>query len=275
MELLKHTVAQIPLFAGCSDQFVVAVTSLLEMCSVPAQFVLCEAGAFGDAMYIVHSGVLNVVINGVKVREMRKGVCFGELSVFSTSPRTATVVSATYAILYKFSRFHSERVMEGYPQCAAVIAAHVVHLLQNAHKKPVSPAPSSDASTEASNDRRRSSTRSSHQSILISASLIRKSITSATWHGKKASQVAPAHEEMIAESMRSPRTGDPSVAAETPRTTMQKQTDELALSYYSRQLQQSKGKAHAGPWRVLLLRTCIDADSRVRMWWILALMVRS
>lgn len=268
VELLKDTVVQIPLFSGCSDQFLTALTGLLEMCSVPAQFTLCQAGDFGDAMYIVRSGVLNVMINGVKVREMRKGVCFGELSVFSTSPRTATVMSATYAVLYKLSRFHSERVLEGYPKCAAIISNHVVQLLQNAKQKSfVTTSP--NASTKSSEHHQQAS--SSRNSIAQSAALIRKNITSsAAWPGKKPNQVIPAHKETISEAM-SPRGGED--LAESPRPLVLKPMAEQTLNYYSRQSKGQQGVHQWQLWRVLLLKSCVDANSRVRMWWILALMV--
>ncbi|KAE9025012.1 hypothetical protein PF011_g3230 [Phytophthora fragariae] len=58
VELLKSTIAHVSLFGGCSDQFIVALTSLLEIIAVPAQTTLFSAGDYGDAMYVVHSGVL-------------------------------------------------------------------------------------------------------------------------------------------------------------------------------------------------------------------------
>lgn len=70
--LMKDTVASVVIFEGCSDQFIIAITSLLEMISLPAFFVVFHAGDRGDAMYFVNSGVLHVLVNGVKVREERK-----------------------------------------------------------------------------------------------------------------------------------------------------------------------------------------------------------
>ncbi|KAF1325892.1 Voltage-gated ion channel, partial [Globisporangium splendens] len=80
VELLKDTVAQIPVFEGCDSHFINAVTSLLELISCPAHFVLFQTGDHGDAMYVVSSGVLYTVVNGVKVRELRKGSFFGEVA---------------------------------------------------------------------------------------------------------------------------------------------------------------------------------------------------
>nr|KAE8942819.1 hypothetical protein PF009_g7431 [Phytophthora fragariae] len=125
VELLKATIAEVSIFGGCSDQFIVAMTSLLEMIAVPAQTTLFTVGDHGNAMYVVHSGVLAIIVKSVTVREIRKGACFGELYVFSKLPCMATITTTTYAILYKLSRFHCERVLEGYPDCASVIAVHV------------------------------------------------------------------------------------------------------------------------------------------------------
>ncbi|EGZ08879.1 hypothetical protein PHYSODRAFT_318751 [Phytophthora sojae] len=91
VELLRPMIAQMTVFSECSDQFIIAVAGLLEMIALPSQTTLFSAGDYGDALYIVHSGVLEIIVDSVTVRDIRKGSCFGELSVFSSMPRTATV----------------------------------------------------------------------------------------------------------------------------------------------------------------------------------------
>ncbi|GMF34122.1 unnamed protein product [Phytophthora fragariaefolia] len=129
VELLKDMVGRIPLFRGCNQQFIVALTSLLEMTSFPAHVTLFEAGDKGDYMYVVNSGVLHILVNGVKVRELRQGSFFGEVSVFSNRPRSAAVVTTSYSTLYRLSRFHTERVLEGYPDYAKQIAATIDEMI--------------------------------------------------------------------------------------------------------------------------------------------------
>ncbi|EGZ23195.1 hypothetical protein PHYSODRAFT_478862 [Phytophthora sojae] len=155
VDLLKPTIAQIAIFDGCSDQFIVALASQLEMIALPARTTLFSTGDFGDAMYVVHSGVLAIVVRSMTVREIRKGSWFGELSVFSSMPRTATVVSTTYVILYKLSRFHCERVLEGYPACAKLVIDHVQEVLNQLNK--VDSQPSSSVASTRSDTRRTSS----------------------------------------------------------------------------------------------------------------------
>ncbi|KAK1929973.1 Cyclic nucleotide-gated olfactory channel [Phytophthora citrophthora] len=123
--LMKDSVAKVVIFEGCNDQFIVAITSLLEMISLPAYFVVFNSGDKGDAMYFVNSGVLHVIVNGVKVREQRKGDFFGEMSVFLNRPRFATVKTTTYCTLYKLARFHLERVLDGYPEYLKLIPKQV------------------------------------------------------------------------------------------------------------------------------------------------------
>ncbi|RLN45034.1 hypothetical protein BBJ28_00014642 [Nothophytophthora sp. Chile5] len=125
VELLKGMVGRIPLFRGCNEQFIVALTSLLEMTSFPAHVSLFEVGDPGDYMYVVNSGVLHILVNGIKVRELRQGSFFGEISVFSKRLRSAAVVTTSYCTLYRLSRFHTERVLEGYPLYASLIASAI------------------------------------------------------------------------------------------------------------------------------------------------------
>ncbi|GMF16289.1 unnamed protein product [Phytophthora lilii] len=130
VELLESTVALVPVFAGCDSLFIRAVTRLLELIALPARVALFCVGDHGDAMYIVHTGVLHTVVSGVKVRELRKGNFVGEVAVFARQPRTATVITATYCTLYRLSRAHADKLLEGYPQYAQVINRTVAEMLK-------------------------------------------------------------------------------------------------------------------------------------------------
>eukprot|EP00924_Labyrinthula_sp_SR-Ha-C_P003562 maker-scaffold_53-snap-gene-1.1-mRNA-1 protein AED:0.07 eAED:0.07 QI:0/1/0.5/1/1/1/2/172/868 len=57
--------------------------------------VIINEGDQGDKFYIVKSGVVEVVKEGISVAKLSRGGFFGEMSLLSNDPRTATVVSAT------------------------------------------------------------------------------------------------------------------------------------------------------------------------------------
>ena len=59
----------------------------------PAGDVICEQGKSGREMFFVRSGHVVVLIDGTRVAELGPGEIFGELSLFYSTPRSATVAS--------------------------------------------------------------------------------------------------------------------------------------------------------------------------------------
>ncbi|GMF56638.1 unnamed protein product [Phytophthora fragariaefolia] len=278
VELLKSTFAQIPIFEGCSDPFIVALTSLLEMIAIPAQTTLFSAGDDGEAMFIVHSGVLAVIIKSVTVREIRKGACFGELSVFSSIKRTATVVSTTYAILYKLSRFHCERVLDGYPGCAMLIDEHVEAALRELQRNSnyivdsvVSPNASINIKTTSRSNSISAGLAAGTSAITSTLNRVlsmntdfslrsRQSLSEALPPAKKRSIVIPAQ----IDSMDSQNTSNVSTGHHS---------NSRHHSMYRQPSAESLVLPRHGIWRYILRKKCIDHHSPVRLWWLILLQV--
>lgn len=277
--------ANIPLFSGCSEQFLIAITSLLQMIAIPAQYRLCEAGDIGDAMYIVYSGVLNIVINSVKVREMRKGMCFGEISVFTQAPRTASAVSVTYCLLYRLARSHSERVLAGYPECAVTILASANALLHKAkHHAHVQSSKDSTASltsirssremraSNSDNVQHKSKRRKLSAPVNVPITFLLKNIVNRRWRMKIASSkhgvVAPAYSE-------------PQEAKELSAITDSQEGEEIDIpeslqgmwKHYDSNASQSLD--HVKPWwGFLILKACLERNTTFRLIWLSVLYVR-
>ncbi|KAK1930158.1 Cyclic nucleotide-gated channel rod photoreceptor subunit alpha [Phytophthora citrophthora] len=135
VELLREVVAKIPVFSDCRPEFIEVLTSLLERISLPAQCTLFSIGDPGDAMYIIHAGVLDILGRKAKIRELRKNDYVGELSLFSSFPRSATVVTSTYCVLYKLSRFHTELVLDNHPTAAYGIKKVVAAIIEKTQEK--------------------------------------------------------------------------------------------------------------------------------------------
>ncbi|ETW09616.1 hypothetical protein H310_00151 [Aphanomyces invadans] len=128
--LLKAMVANVPFFKCCNAAFTRALIDLMETQSLPTNYLVCSKGEQGEDMYFVQSGVLAVLIDNIKVRELRKGGFFGELSLFTNQVRTANVVTATFCIVHRLSRSHVRRVLRAYPQFETQILACVKALLE-------------------------------------------------------------------------------------------------------------------------------------------------
>eukprot|EP01062_Namystynia_karyoxenos_P043629 TRINITY_DN31952_c0_g1_i1.p1 TRINITY_DN31952_c0_g1~~TRINITY_DN31952_c0_g1_i1.p1 ORF type:complete len:1063 (+),score=235.29 TRINITY_DN31952_c0_g1_i1:93-3281(+) len=69
----------------------------------PGEKVIVE-GRRGDAMYFILHGFCDVVVRGTSVAVLKRGQFFGEVSLLSDTPRTATVVTLTYCDFFVLSR---------------------------------------------------------------------------------------------------------------------------------------------------------------------------
>ncbi|ETO80855.1 hypothetical protein F444_04728 [Phytophthora nicotianae P1976] len=268
VELLKSTFSQIPIFEGCSDQFIVAMVSLLEMIAVPAQTTLFSAEDDGDAMYIVHSGVLAVIIKSVTVREIRKGACFGELSVFSSIKRTAAVMSTTYSILYKLTRFHCDRVLDGYPECAALIASHVESTLNHIQGT------SNYVLNTVISPRVPHNTKINGRSSSISAGIAAG--TSALTN--TLTRVLTMNGELSARNSTRKSLTDNLTPVKKRSLVVPTQIDPQDAQYattgsHNNPRQPPPAETRHGVWRYILRNKCIDHHSKVRLWWLLVLQV--
>ena len=81
----------------------------------------------GSSMYVVREGVLDVLIAGAddvseKVGTMGPGSVFGELSLLTGEPRSATVVAATPALVHEITKDDIEPILRANPELAGRFA---------------------------------------------------------------------------------------------------------------------------------------------------------
>lgn len=83
----------------------------------------------GDTMYLVMNGTVHVETQtpggNIHLAELGRGACFGEVSVLTGSPRTATVTAETDVDCVAFARHRIERVLEDYPRVRVMLEALV------------------------------------------------------------------------------------------------------------------------------------------------------
>ena len=63
----------------------------MEKKSLDLREVIMNQGDEGDFMYVVEKGVLEVIVDGVKVKSIKPGMVVGELALLYQAPRAATV----------------------------------------------------------------------------------------------------------------------------------------------------------------------------------------
>ena len=87
---------QVALFKGCSKRELGEIARIADEIDFPAGKTLITQGEPGRQFFIVVEGSVDVIKDGEKLPELRGGSeIFGEISLVSGSPATATVTTAS------------------------------------------------------------------------------------------------------------------------------------------------------------------------------------
>ena len=126
LELLRRS----PFLAGLSRKDLEEVGRLAEEIDLPAGKVLMHQGDVGREFYVVVSGTVDVVRDGKLVRTMGPGEFFGDISLVTERPRTATVTVTSDArfLVLGHREFHS--LMEQFPSIRLGVLESIANRLR-------------------------------------------------------------------------------------------------------------------------------------------------
>ena len=80
------------------------VAALCNLQEFEAGTILVQEGTVGDAMYLVASGTLEILMNGQFIAYKKPGDFFGEVGLIKGEKRTATVVAKDKVVLLSLQR---------------------------------------------------------------------------------------------------------------------------------------------------------------------------
>jgi hypothetical protein len=116
-----------PLFSGFDRDELLAVIRGLRLLSYePGDLILVEGDA-GDSLFVLTTGEAKAFVRDpqtgrhVQVRRMGEGDFFGEISILSGKPRTATVTAATPCELLELDRASLDGITQTYPNVRRVL----------------------------------------------------------------------------------------------------------------------------------------------------------
>ncbi|MDO9708137.1 mechanosensitive ion channel family protein [Paracraurococcus lichenis] len=118
---------RIPLFAGFPAEERAALEAALQERLVPRGAVVVRQGEAGDSLFLLAEGALEVraVREGTEMAPDRlvPGEVFGEMSLLTGQPRSATVTAATEAVVFELRREDLDPVLRRRPELAEKLAA--------------------------------------------------------------------------------------------------------------------------------------------------------
>jgi small-conductance mechanosensitive channel/CRP-like cAMP-binding protein len=143
---LTSVLSRIPLLS----QLEPAVTSELadagHLREFPPNAVIVSEGDAGDSLYVVVAGVLEASRKDAHgaaetIGRLHPGEVFGEMSLLTGAPRSATVVAASPVTLVEISKNHLEPIFRSHPGLITQLAEiEAARLLSNHNVAPLSPA---------------------------------------------------------------------------------------------------------------------------------------
>lgn len=115
-----------PLFSDFSRDELIEVIRGLELRSFTAGGIVMTEGEQGDSLFILTSGTVRTFVknqdgHNIEVRRMEEGEFFGEISLVTGKPRTATITAATTCDLLELDRPTVDDIAREHPRVLSVV----------------------------------------------------------------------------------------------------------------------------------------------------------
>jgi CRP-like cAMP-binding protein len=123
-------IAHIRLIQDLPPSEVQAIVPLLQLLIVEPDTVICEEGDVGDCMFLIVEGEAEIFKGRQRMATLGRGEVFGEMSVLTTEPRSATVMAQTPMKLYSLSRPDYESVVVRSPHLAGALSRTLARRLR-------------------------------------------------------------------------------------------------------------------------------------------------
>jgi CRP-like cAMP-binding protein len=83
----------VPIFKELRDDFLVRLASIMEELSFPPRHTIFQKGEQGQSLYVLVQGNVKVHIDRKEIQRLTKGDAFGEMALFDSEPRSASVTT--------------------------------------------------------------------------------------------------------------------------------------------------------------------------------------
>jgi hypothetical protein len=117
---------QTPLFRGFSNEELVAVIRGLRLLTYAPGMIIVTEGQLGDSLFVLAAGMARAFVRtpggrNVQVRELMEGDFFGEISILTGKPRSATITAASRCELLELDRATLDSIAVAHPHVREVL----------------------------------------------------------------------------------------------------------------------------------------------------------
>ncbi len=112
----RNIIEQVPFFSSQNEFFIREIISKLDRMSFLPEDHIVRFGEFGDCMYFISSGQVDVLgPNKEHYATLGEGSFFGEMSLIKGEKRNANIVALDYCDVYRLSKGSFDELRERYP----------------------------------------------------------------------------------------------------------------------------------------------------------------
>lgn len=134
----SQVLAQVDLFSACSKRELKLIAQLATPIEVKEGDVVTREGRPGSELFCIMGGSAVATLRGKKLATLYPGDSFGEMSLISEGPRTATVTAQTPMKLFVIGSREFATLLEDVPQVGRKILRLLSHRLRERERSPVS-----------------------------------------------------------------------------------------------------------------------------------------
>ena len=133
--LNRAILEKVSLFKSANEIFIREIVQLLRpMVFLPDDYIIRQ-GEYGDCMYFLSNGDVEVLVNGVRVASLGQGSPFGETALIQGEKRMASIRALSYCDVYKLSKADFDALRGRYPDFDAQVKKVVEERLKDTQEK--------------------------------------------------------------------------------------------------------------------------------------------
>ena len=108
VEILRN----ISLFKETPINKLIDIVKLMKKQGFKKDQIIFKEGEFGDLLYMIKRGTVNIMKLDKKIREYGEGMCFGEVALLYNEPRTATAISGVDSTIFYLTKEDFKKVLD-------------------------------------------------------------------------------------------------------------------------------------------------------------------
>jgi hypothetical protein len=126
---------KVALFKNANEIFIREIVQLMKpMVFLPDDYIIRQ-GEYGDCMYFLSNGDVEVLVNGTRVASLGQGSPFGETALLQGEKRMASIRALTYCDVYKLSKSDFDALRGRYPDFDAQVKKVVEDRLKDTQER--------------------------------------------------------------------------------------------------------------------------------------------